>query len=266
MMSKTIVSRLKRKKIQEIIATGKRMDGRGLFDYRELVIKKNPLEKSEGSAEVWLGKTHVLVGIKANKGRPFEDTPEEGVMMVNAEFTPIAHSTWEPGPPNEASVELARIVDRGIRSAEVLDMKKLNILSSDQVYIIFVDLYILNYDGNLIDACAAGAIAALETAELPVFKEVNGVLTRTDKKEKLQLKCKPIAVTFVKIGDDFLLDPSADEEEVKDVRFTVTVDENGNITTLQKSGTSGLTQEEIKKSINIALENAPKIRVIATAN
>jgi len=33
-MSNNIVSRLKRKKIQEVISTGKRMDGRGLFDFR----------------------------------------------------------------------------------------------------------------------------------------------------------------------------------------------------------------------------------------
>ena len=95
-MSNNIVSRLKRKKIEEVLESGTRMDGRGLLDYRNLEIRTSFLEKSEGSSEVKLGKTHVVIGVKAGLGTPFEDTPEEGVLMVNAEYTPVAHSTWEP--------------------------------------------------------------------------------------------------------------------------------------------------------------------------
>ncbi len=91
-MSNNIVSRLKRKKIEEVLDAGTRMDGRGLLQYRELMLKTNFLEKSEGSAEVKLGKTHVVIGVKAGLGTPFDDTPDEGVLMVNAEYTPVAHS------------------------------------------------------------------------------------------------------------------------------------------------------------------------------
>jgi exosome complex component RRP42 len=73
-----IVSRLKRKKIKEVIAAGKRMDGRGLEDYREIAVKMGVLEKAEGSAEVHLGDTRVLVGVKVGIGTPFEDTPTRG--------------------------------------------------------------------------------------------------------------------------------------------------------------------------------------------
>jgi exosome complex component RRP42 len=156
-----IVSRLKRKKIQEVVAAGKRMDGRGLEDYREFVVKTGVMEKSEGSAEVKLGKTWVVAGVKVGVGTPFEDTPEMGVLMCNAEFTPVAHPTFEPGPPDEESIELARVVDRGLRSAEVLDFNKLTLVPGKLVYLVHVDLYVLNYDGNLIDASALAAIAAL---------------------------------------------------------------------------------------------------------
>jgi len=58
-MSKSnVVSHLKQKKINEVLSTGKRMDGRSLEEYRPLIIKSDILAKSEGSAEVWLGKTH----------------------------------------------------------------------------------------------------------------------------------------------------------------------------------------------------------------
>lgn len=255
-----IVSRLKKKKIGEVVASGKRMDGRGLVDYREISLKTGVLEKSEGSAEVKMGKTWVLVGVKVGIGTPFEDTPDKGVLMCNAEFTPVAHPTFEPGPPDEESIELARVVDRGLRSAEVLDFKKLCLIPGKQVYLVHVDLYVLNYDGNLIDASALASIAALKTAVKPVHKVKEGEIELTKKTEALEVRKEPVAVTMAKIGDSLILDPTGDEEEVMSLRLTITLDEDGNVCTIQKSGSEGLTQDEIKKAIEIALEKAAENR------
>jgi exosome complex component RRP42 len=263
MSKNNIVSHLKQKKITEVLSTGKRVDGRTFEEFRELTIKRNVLYKSEGSAEVWLGKTHIMVGVKVGTGTPFEDTPDEGVLMTNAEFTPIANAAWEPGPPNEQSIELARVVDRGLRSAEVLDTAELNIISGKLVHIVFVDLYVLNYDGNLIDACSAGALAALMGAKKSVYNVVDKEAKPTDEKVPLTIKKKPVAISTIKIRDKFILDPTADEEDVMDCRLTVTFDENGNICTMQKSGSEGLTPDEIKKCINMAQEKAPEIRAKA---
>ena len=106
-----IVSRLKKKKIEEVLAGGKRMDGRAFDQYRDIVINTGVIDKAEGSAECFLGKSRVIVGVKVGLGTPFEDTPDKGVLMCNAEYTPIAHPTFEPGPPDENSIELARVVD-----------------------------------------------------------------------------------------------------------------------------------------------------------
>ncbi|OGD53435.1 hypothetical protein A3K81_04845 [Candidatus Bathyarchaeota archaeon RBG_13_60_20] len=265
-MSNGIVSRLKRKKIEEVVKTGKRMDGRDLLQYRDLQIKTRFLEKPEGSAEVKLGKSHVVVGVKSGIGTPFEDSPDEGVMMVNAEYTPIAHPTWEPGPPPDEAVELARVVDRGLRAAKVLSMEDLGLVSGEKVQMVYVDLYIINFDGNLIDACSAGALAALNTAELPEFKVTKGAVSSTDKTKKLKLRAHPIAVTLVKIGSEFIVDATADEEEVMDGRITITLDENNNVNAIQKSGPVGFTVDEIKKCINIASEKAVEIRAKVMAS
>lgn len=255
-----IVSRLKRKKMEEVIASGRRMDGRALEEQRELTLRTNVLDKTEGSAEALLGKTRVLVGVKVEVGTPFEDTPDEGVLMCNAEFTPVAHPEFEPGPPDEESIELARVVDRGLRSSEILDFKNLDIIDGKMVYIVFVDIYVLNYDGNLIDASAVAALAALKGAMKPIYEVKNGDAVRTEKKVPLELRSMPIAVTMVKIGDYLILDPTADEEEVADIRLTATIDEKGNVCTLQKSGSAGLTVDDIAKAINIAVEKAPGVR------
>jgi exosome complex component RRP42 len=255
-----IVSRLKRKKIGEVVASGKRMDGRGLHEYREITVKTGVMEKSEGSAEVRIGESWVIAGVKVGVGFPFEDTPDRGVMMCNAEFTPVAHPTFEPGPPREGSIELARVVDRGLRSAEILDFKKLSLIDGKKVYMVHVDLYVLNYDGNLIDTSALAAIAALKTAKRPVYKVNEGEVELTKRKQALKVLKEPVAVTMVKIGDSLIVDPTADEEEVMDMRLTITLDEDGNICTIQKSGSEGLTQEEIKKAVEIASERAAENR------
>jgi len=261
-----IVSRLKQKKIHEVIASGKRMDGRGLDEYRDIVVKTGVMEKSHGSAEVYLGKTRVLVGVKVEVGRPFEDTPDKGVLICNAEFTPIAHPTFEPGPPRAPSIELARVVDRGLRSAKILEFDKLVLIEGSKVYMVFVDLYVLSYDGNLIDASALAAIAALRTAKRPVHNVKDGKIEPTKKTKALKIRKEPLAVTMAKIGNSLIVDPTADEEEVMDARLTISLDEDGNVCTIQKAGTEGFTLDEIKKALNLAKDKAAELREKLTEN
>jgi exosome complex component RRP42 len=255
-----IVSRLKRRKVHEVLEAGNRMDGRALDEYREITLKTSPMEKTSGSAEVTIGKSRVLVGVKVQIGRPFEDTPGKGVLMCNAEFTPIAHPTFEPGRPGENSIELARVVDRGLRSAEILDFEKLSLIDGSHVYMVFVDIYVLSYDGNLFDAAALAAMAALKTAKKPVHSVKAGVIKLTKKTQALKILRNPLAVTLAKIGNTFLVDPTADEEEVLDARLTVTFDEKGNICTIQKGGSDGITTDELHKALELAKVKAKELR------
>jgi exosome complex component RRP42 len=157
----SLVAKVRQKQLAQLIETGKRLDGRSLTDYREIKIEQGIIEKAEGSARVFLGKTQVLVGVKVETGEPFPDTPNEGVMTVNAELVPLASPNFEPGPPDETSIELARIVDRGIRESKTVDNEKLCIEPGKKVFVVFVDVWVLNHDGNLIDASALAAVAAL---------------------------------------------------------------------------------------------------------
>src|SRR3989304_1080593 len=109
----TMLTRVRKNQIGQLIEAGKRLDGRGLTDYREFTIEEGLIERAEGSARIRLGKTEVLVGVKVGTGEPFPDTPNDGVLTVNAELVPLASASFEPGPPDESSVELARIGARG---------------------------------------------------------------------------------------------------------------------------------------------------------
>ncbi len=256
----TPITKIERKNLMELLANGKRIDGRGLTDYRPLIIEKNVIEKANGSAQIKLGKTKVMVGVKVETGAPFSDTPDEGVLMVNAELVPLASPTFEPGPPDENAIELARVVDRGLRESKALDLKKLCIKEGEKVFIVFVDIYVLDYDGNLIDASAMAALTALLTTKIRAYEVKDGELTYKNEFIPLPIQNYPIPVTFAKINDALLVDPLMEEERVMDARLTLTIDKDGNLCAIQKGGLKELTLNEVEKAVNIAIEKASENR------
>ena len=72
-------------------------------------------------------------------------------------------------PPTPESIEFARVVDRGIRAGNCVDLESL-VIDEETVWTIFVDLYVLNYAGNLFDAGTLAAMAALLTTKVPKYE------------------------------------------------------------------------------------------------
>lgn len=256
----SLVTKVRLKQIEQQIEQGKRLDERGLLDTREIKIEQGVIEKAEGSARVLLGKTEVLVGVKVETGTPFPDTPNDGVMTVNAELVPIASPHFEPGPPDENSIELARVVDRGIRESHAVDTEKLCIESGKKVFVVFVDVYVLNHDGNLIDACALAAMAALMNAKMPNYEIKDGELKIKQGFTPLPLKSHPITVTLGKINNNLIIDPWLEEESVMDSRITFASNEAGNICAIQKGGSGYFTPQQILEASKIALDKAAELR------
>jgi exosome complex component RRP42 len=256
----SVITRVKQKQIAQAIAKGKRLDDRGLTDYREIKIEQGTIERAEGSARILLGKTEVLVGTKIEVGQPFSDTPNEGVLTVNAELVPLASSTFEPGPPDENSIELARVVDRGIRESKAIDTEKLCIEPGKKVFIVFVDVYVLNHDGNLIDASALAAVAALLNTKMSNYEIKDDEVKIKPGYTPLPVKKHPITVTFAKISDKLVVDPWLEEEQVMDARLSIAIDDDGNICAIQKGGSGYFTEQEVLEAAKIAGEKAVEIR------
>jgi exosome complex component RRP42 len=256
----SVVTRIKQKQIAQLIAKGKRLDDRSPTDYREIKVEQGIIERAEGSARVLLGRTEVMAGTKIEIGEPFPDTPNEGVLTVNAELVPLASPTFEPGPPDENSIELARIVDRGIRESKSIDVEKLVIEPGKKVFIIFVDVYVLNHDGNLIDASALAALAALLNTKMFNYEIKEGEVKIKSGYTPLPMKRRPITVTFAKINDKLVADPWLEEEEVMDARITMAIDDDGNICAIQKGGSGYFTPEQVLEAAKIAKEKAGEIR------
>jgi exosome complex component RRP42 len=289
----TIVPIIKRDYITKLAEEGKRIDGRAFNHYRKIEIETNVVNKAEGSARVKIGNTQVLCGIKMDIGEPFPDTPTTGVMSTAAEFVPLASPDFESGPPREDAIELARVVDRGVRESQVIQLEKLCITPGEKVWLVFIDIHILDYDGNLFDAASLGALAALLTTKVPVsrfLKDLNEKDRNSWQERLLELYTipgvdeipfgadeaiknpnpikdfplpmtePPVSCTAVKINNFVLFDPCFDEEIIADARLTVATDHNGDIRAMQKGLSGSFSKEEIQKVIKGALDNGQEIR------
>lgn len=244
--------------VRKLIEEEMRIDERKFDEFREIKIETDVIKKAEGSARVLLGNTNVLVGIKMSVGEPFPDTFDEGVLIVNAELVPVASPTFEPGPPNENAIEIARIVDRGIRESKCIDLEKLCMEEGKKVWNVNIDIHVLDHDGNLIDASALGAMAALLTAKLPKYNGENIIYGEYD--GKVPIKDIPIAVTVSKISNKLLIDTNLEEENALDARITITTNEKGELCAIQKGGVGFFTTEELKEAVDLSIKKSKDLR------
>lgn len=261
MGSESVLDKLKRSKIQEFAERGARIDGRGLEEPRELAIETGVIPKADGSARVRLGDTEVVTGVKVQPDKPFPDMGDKGIFICTAEILPLAHPDVEPGPPGEDVIELARVVDRGIRESHMIDLSKLVLEKDKSVIGVFADNSVTDHDGNLFDACSYATTAGILSCKLPKWEMVDSVPKLVEgEKSDIPITTIPVSVTMAKVGDHILVDPNAEEWLAMDARITITTDSNGNICALQKGGSGGFTPEQIIKCGQLSVSVGAKIR------
>ncbi len=263
MTSSPVIDALKKRQILDLLEQGKRADGRALDEMRPVTIEPNVIPKAEGSARVRLGDSEVICGVKIQPDKPFPDMGDKGVFICTAELLPLSHPSVETGPPGEAVIELARVVDRGIRESHMVDVSQLVIEKDVSVVGVFADNTVVDYDGNLFDACSYATTAALLTAKSPKWEMKDGVPTLVEGvTEDVPTTTVPVSITMARIGKHLIVDPNADEWDCMDARITVTTDSDGNICALQKGGHDGLVLEEVKRAGRMAVEAGRKVREI----
>jgi len=255
-------SNLTTKRIREYLEHGNRFDKRNPEEYREIKIEFGVSKKSEGSAKVKIGKTEVWAGVKMEIAEPYPDSKDKGNLMVTAELTPLSHPKFEYGPPKFEAIELGRLVDRGIRESKYIDLKKLCIEEGEKVWQIFVDVYSINDDGNLLDAAFIAAVAALKDAKVPFYDKKEGKIDY-DKpsKEKLPLtENEPFNFSIYLIGDKIIFDPTQDEENASDGRLVLAVTPTKpiSICSMQKSGEFEISEEKFSEILD-TVEKTHKI-------
>ncbi|MDP7323641.1 MAG: exosome complex protein Rrp42 [Candidatus Woesearchaeota archaeon] len=244
----------------ETLEKGTRFDGRKSDQVRDVSVETGVTKNAEGSARVKIGDTEVIAGVKLSIEKPYPDSPDNGNLMVNVELLPLSSPEFDTGPPGIKAIELARVVDRGIRESKAIDTKKLCVEKGEKVWTISIDIISINDAGNLFDAAALAALASIKDAVFPKVSKSGEIDYKELTKDKLPLAKEPIEVTVWKIGEHFIVDPTPDEEKVADARLTIASLSDKELCALQKGGEEPLSIEEIGKMLDVGLSKAGEYR------
>ena len=263
MVELSIIDKLKRSKILDLLQEGKRIDGRALDEIRPLSIDIDVVPHANGSARVRLGDTEIVSGVKVQPDRPFPDMGDKGIFMCTAEILPLAHPSAETGPPQPDVIELARVVDRGIRESGMIDLSQFVLEKDKSVIGLFADSVVTDHDGNLFDACSYASVAAIITSKIPKWEMKDDIPVLIENQESdAPITTIPISVTMGRIGEFIIVDPNIDEWGCLDARITITTNSDGNIVALQKGGSDGFTLEQLVKCSELSITIGKKIREI----
>lgn len=255
-----IISEVSKDKIFDLLNHEQRIDDRGFEDYREISLKTDYISKAEGSAMVSLGGTTVVAGVKANVSVPFSNSPSQGIIITNTELLAIASRHFEYGPPNKFAVEISRVVDRAIRESPIVDLEGLCIEEGKKAWKLHIDIYILDFDGNIMDAVCLAAVNALLTTRIPTARIVNDeICIDEDNLTNLPIKNKSVLCTVVKINNRLIVDPNFVEETLMDASISIGFREDGTLCAIQKCGLDVLTTKEVMKSMNIAYNKSREL-------
>jgi len=201
---------------------------------------------------VKIGSTTVLAGVKCEIMAPVDESPNEGQVLVEVEMAPLSEANARPGRPSEAATILSEQIDSLISQSGILDMTQLCIDPGSTAWAAYIDIYVLDSDGALHDACVLAAVAALSSLHLPrVSLDENGAVQPESKvpeggfvtevgivrnESPMKLHRIPLSLTIALHSGKLLVDPSAEEESLAESLVTVVVDEDGRLMSISKPG------------------------------
>jgi len=235
--------------LEEGIAKNIRTDGRGSMDMRPFVLETGILSQTNGSARVKLAETDILVGIKLETGDPSPPRPDEGRIQFSIERASIE---FEPFASDNLSVELSSFMQEILKKA--LDLRNLSIIHGKLCWIVYVDVMILGYGGNLYGAISIATRAALFNTLIPkvdinVDAEEFEVSEDPESFSRFNIEKIPVCITFNKIGEGHVVDATIEEEICMTVQLITAVDQHGNLCAIQKVGRGGIHPSSLNEMI-----------------
>ncbi|XP_001626253.2 exosome complex component RRP43 [Nematostella vectensis] len=232
-----------------------RPDGRGLFDFRETILNVGSISTANGSALVKLGNTTVVCGVTAEFAEPAADVPNKGFIVPNVDLPPLCSPSFRPGPPSEHAQVLSTFIDNLITNSQLIDLEDLCIVDGKLVWVLYIDLMCLDYDGNVADAAVIAMLAALQNTRLhtvTINEETETPEPSENKDIHLKLKSMPVAVTFGIFDDDHIYcDPTDEEERLASGKVSVVMTTNNKVVAVHKPGGPPLTQDKLQECFDV---------------
>ncbi|XP_055389086.1 uncharacterized protein LOC129618344 [Condylostylus longicornis] len=222
-----------------------RPDGRHLGEVRDVRVMKNVLKESPsviGSSIVSAGHSRFLAAVTAEIAPPVLSAPKAGKIVVNLEFPKTCGALDVNRDAGEDIASLAAQTSVSLchifSSQEVIDLKQFCVKEGNAVWVLYVNIICLEYDGNATDWSICSAAAALEDSVLPAIVwdpkhqwwRISDDNDESDNKDELEtqktentfwesrrvvLTARPLSVTLAKLLETYwIVDPSMDETQL----------------------------------------------------
>ncbi|KAK6637647.1 hypothetical protein RUM44_008069 [Polyplax serrata] len=261
-MKETILSNCERNFILKAASELKRLDGRKLEEFRNLKVL---FGSDWGLCYVALGESKVLTQVTCEIQEPKATKPNEGLLFINVELSSMASANFEQGRSSNLSVHINRLLEKCIKDSRAVDLESLCIVAEDKVWVLRVDVNILNHDGSLVDCASISALAALGHFKRPDVTtdgeeiKVHSVAERDP--IPITLHHYPVCVSFALLNDseNIFADPTAIEERVADAGLTFGINAYQEICCLHLGGTALIKPKLILASSVKAANRAKEV-------
>ncbi|XP_045779105.1 exosome complex component RRP42 [Maniola jurtina] len=233
-MAGILLSQTEKVYIRHGVQDDYRSDGRSNIDYRPMELETDVVSHASGSARLRLANTDILVGVKTEIDVPKPDKPGLGKIDFFVDCSANATPEFEGRGGEQLANSISNMMQRAYQSSQAFDLKQLCIFEGKQCWKLYVDILILECGGNLCDAVSLAVKAALFNTRIPFVKAAlmdggNVDLQLSDDpydSKLLDVGSAPLLVTLCKIGDNCVVDPTAEEETCSAVSLIVGVTGN----------------------------------------
>ncbi|XP_030645207.1 exosome complex component RRP42 [Chanos chanos] len=232
-----------------------RVDGRGCEDYRHMVIETDVVSNTDGSAKVSLGHSDILVGVKAEIGKPRALVPDEGYLEFFVDCSANATPEFEGRGGEELGIDLSNTLYKVFNNKHSIDLRSLCICPGEHCWVLYVDVLLLQCDGNLFDAISIAIKAALFNTRIPkvhISEDAEGgkeIELSDDPYDCVRLNVEnvPCIVTLCKVGQRHVVDATLQEKACSVASLLLAVTHKGMVTCVRKMGGGSLDPESISE-------------------
>lgn len=246
------------------IERGIRSDGRARDQFRPDTLSIDCIPQANGSARIQVQRgCDILIGIRLDLGTPALETPNKGRIICNVDCsTSTALNEIENRPFREINTFIAQTLTKLVENS--LDLADLCILTGHHCWLLYVDVLVLEFNGNLLSCAMKALKAALKSLKIPQVS-VSPIELEADQKEasefalevdedncrQLNMDSFPTLFTFnlVAVADGgsevWFVDGTMQEELSAREQVLVAIDAGGRIYSVENLGRGALSPDSL---------------------
>ncbi|KAK4049394.1 hypothetical protein OIV83_004127 [Microbotryomycetes sp. JL201] len=258
---------------QRVRPDGRRTGGTGDAHedaYRDASVNIGSISTAPSSALVRFGQSTLVCGITLETAPPDIAAPHLGFIVPNVDLSPLCSGRFRPGPPTDEAqalatrlrdIIIAQVLPFACRtlvtpltlrldSSNVLPLSALVIEPGKAVFVVYLDVVCLNYDGGILDAAMNFLVKLPKATWDPDTQSV--ICDPSQPGTLLPISSVPISVSFGIVNNQLLPDPTQFESTLCTSQITITLAMPLDQTNRKRSSSSKHSSTDTIKLVSVS--------------